>query len=158
MSSATAELTNLVAFFDAGENRAFHVWQVTSLKGGPAAPVRFACAARFSEAVVTRGQDALVHLAGQVPENTPGAPIFEQTVDTLALIDNWLAVVGSDKSRILSATIYLTDLRSDYAGMNSAWDAWVPAGCAPARTTVGVTALANPQYRVEITVVASVKR
>lgn len=120
----------------------------------PAADVRRQeVAVRFSEAVTHGG---VVHLAGQVPERTGGAPAAEQTADVLALVDARLLAAGSDRSRLLSATIYMTDLRRDYAAMNAVWDAWLPAGCAPARTCVGVAALAREEWAVEITVVAAV--
>ncbi len=66
----------------------------------------------------------------------------------LAQIDAVLEKQGSDKSRILDATIFLAD-KSDFAAMNKAWDAWVVAGHAPVRCTVEAT-LMNPQYKVEI--------
>lgn len=114
---------------------------------------RFEVAARYSEAVVYGGPT--VYLAGQVPENTGGQDAGAQAADVLALIDARLRAAGSDRSRILTATIYMTDMAGDYAAMNTVWDAWLPAGCAPARTTVGVTALARPEWRLEITVTAA---
>ena len=110
-------------------------------------------APRFSEAVTHAG---VVYLAGQVPERAGGEPIAAQTADVLALIDARLRAAGSDRSRLLAATVHLTDLRRDIAGMNAVWDAWLPAGCAPARTCVGVAALARDEWAVEITVVAAV--
>ena len=78
---------------------------------------------RLSEAVVANG---FIFLAGQVPTiDTPDAEA--QTVDVLKQIDALLAELGSDKSKILEATIYLTDL-ANYDALNRAWDAWVPAG------------------------------
>lgn len=115
---------------------------------------RFEVAARYSEAVVFNGPT--VYLAGQVPENTGGQDAASQTKDVLALIDQRLLAAGSNKGRILTATIYMTDMASDYAAMNSVWDAWLPAECAPARTTVGVTALARSDWSLEITVTAAV--
>ena len=79
---------------------------------------------------------------------------FEQTANTLAQIDAVLEKQGSDKSRILDATIFLAD-KSDFAAMNKAWDAWVVAGHAPVRCTVEAT-LMNPQYKVEIKIIAAV--
>jgi enamine deaminase RidA (YjgF/YER057c/UK114 family) len=94
----------------------------------------------------------LVYLAGQVAEN-PAADITLQTRSVLAQIDRLLAEAGTDKRRVLSATIYLTDMQ-DYAAMNDVWDAWVPEGESPARATVQA-ALADPRYRVEIQLVAA---
>lgn len=88
-----------------------------------------------------------------VPANLD-ADAFEQTANTLAQIDAVLEKQGSDKSRILDATIFLAD-KSDFAAMNKAWDAWVVAGHAPVRCTVEAT-LMNPQYKVEIKIIAAV--
>ena len=94
----------------------------------------------------------LVYLAGQVAENRK-ADITLQTRSVLEQVDRLLAEAGTDKSRILSATIYLADM-SDYAAMNEAWDAWVPPGDTPARATVEAR-LAHPEYKVEMQVVAA---
>ena len=93
-----------------------------------------------------------VYLAGQVASD-PSADVAGQTRQVLASIDKLLAAPGSDKSRILSATIYLAEIGT-FAQMNSAWDAWVPQGHTPARATVEGK-LAAPQYRVEIQVIAA---
>ena len=68
-------------------------------------------------------------------------------------IDRLLAEAGTDKRHILSATIYLADMK-DYAAMNHVWDAWVPKGETPARATVEAK-LAHPAFRVEIQLVAA---
>jgi len=94
----------------------------------------------------------LVYLAGQVAEDRE-ADIGGQTRSVLAQVDRLLAEAGTDKTRILSATIYLADM-GDYAGMNAVWDAWVPKGDTPARATVEAK-LAHPKYRVEIQLVAA---
>lgn len=104
---------------------------------------------RMSQAVV---HGNTVYLAGQVAED-PGADVAGQTRQVLAAIDALLAEAGTDKTRILSATIYLADIGT-FAQMNSVWDKWVPAGHTPARATVEAK-LAAPQYRVEIQVVAA---
>lgn len=92
-----------------------------------------------------------VYLAGQVGE--PGKSVAEQTRGILASIDRLLAEAGTDKSKILSAQIWLDDMR-DFAEMNSVWDAWVDKDNPPARATGGAP-LATPDYRVEIIVVAA---
>lgn len=79
---------------------------------------RLECTPRYSEAVLHQG---LVYLSGQVPEHTLGGSAAEQTADVLSLIDAHLTRAGSSRARILSATIYLVDLRRDYADMNSVW-------------------------------------
>ncbi len=104
---------------------------------------------RMSEAVVHNGT---VYLAGQVADD-PSQDSAGQTRQILAAIDRLLAECGSDKTKILSAQIFLADI-GDFAAMNSVWDAWVPAGHTPARATVE-SKLAAPKYRVEIKVVAA---
>ena len=103
---------------------------------------------RMSQAVIHNGT---VYLAGQVGE--PGASVTEQTTEVLAQIDRLLAECGSDKTRILSAQIWLASM-GDFAEMNAVWDGWAPQGHTPARAT-GESALATPDYKVEIIVVAA---
>jgi hypothetical protein len=78
--------------------------------------------------------------------------IIGQTEDVLASIDRLLGEAGSDKTKILSAQIFLPDM-GDFAAMNSVWERWVVAGHTPARATIEAK-LANPAYRIEILVVA----
>jgi enamine deaminase RidA (YjgF/YER057c/UK114 family) len=103
---------------------------------------------RMSQAVVHGG---IAYLAGQV--GAPGASVVEQTREVLAQIDRLLAEAGSDKSRILTATIWLADI-STFAEMNTVWDTWVDPANPPARAT-GESRLAAPEYKVEIIVVAA---
>ncbi len=107
---------------------------------------------RLSELVIHRGA-GLAYLAGQVASD-PKADITGQTRQVLAQIDALLAEAGSDKTKILSATIYLPDM-GDFGAMNAVWESWVVAGHTPARATVQAT-LAAPEYRVEIQVVAAI--
>ena len=111
---------------------------------------RFDVAKRLSEMVVHNG---VAYLAGQVPGDAT-QDITGQTTQVLAAIDALLARAGSDRTRILRAQIFLADL-ADFDGMNKAWDAWVPAGNAPARATVQAR-LAKPEWKVEIVVTAAV--
>ena len=106
--------------------------------------------ARMSQAVVHNGT---VYTAGQVALRAPGASITEQTRDILARIDELLAEAGSDKSKLISATIWLTDMR-DFAEMNKVWDAWVSPGNTPCRACVE-SRLAAQQFNVEIGVIAA---
>jgi enamine deaminase RidA (YjgF/YER057c/UK114 family) len=94
-----------------------------------------------------------VYLAGIVANKTAGDSVTKQTQEILSIIDGHLAKAGTDKSKLLTATIYLTDMKT-FADMNAAWDAWVSAGNTPARATVEVK-LAAPQYNVEIMVTAA---
>lgn len=110
---------------------------------------RIGMAARYSEAAVFNG---VVYLAGMVPERGD-RDIKGQTEDVLAQVEARLAEAGSDKSRILRAQIYLTDI-ADIGAMNEVWDAWVVPGSAPPRATVEAR-LADPGWRIEIVVTAA---
>lgn len=111
---------------------------------------RIAPGPRMSGAVV---HGSTVYLAGQVSQNAAGKSVTEQTRDILSIIDGLLAKAGTDKSRVLSANIWLTDIAT-FGEMNAVWDAWVAPGNTPARATVEAK-LAAPQYTVEIMVVAA---
>lgn len=111
--------------------------EITRLETGP----------RMSQAVIANG---FVFLAGQVGE--PGTSVTAQTQAILAQIDALLAQAGTDKTRIVQAQVWMADM-ADFAQMNAVWDAWVPQGHAPARAT-GESALATPDYKVEIIVTA----
>jgi enamine deaminase RidA (YjgF/YER057c/UK114 family) len=104
--------------------------------------------ARMSQAVVANG---FVFLAGQVAPD-PSADVEGQTRQVLGEIDRLLAAAGTRKDRILTATIYLADVKT-FADMNRAWEAWVPADAKPARATLEAKLVA-PEYRVEIQVTA----
>ncbi len=114
--------------------------RITRLHTGP----------RMSQAVI---HGDTVYLAGQVADLAKGESVSEQTTEILGVIDRLLAEAGSDKTKILSATIYLANIAT-FAEMNAVWDAWVPAGHAPARATVEAK-LAAPVYTVEIACVAA---
>lgn len=105
---------------------------------------------RMSQAVIHNGT---VYLAGQVAIDNAGKSVGEQTSEILRRIDALLAETGTDKTRILSATIYLADIAT-FAQMNAVWDGWVAEGHSPARATVEAK-LATPQFTVEISVVAA---
>jgi enamine deaminase RidA (YjgF/YER057c/UK114 family) len=104
---------------------------------------------RMSEAVIYNG---IAYLAGQV--GTPGASVTDQTKAVLAEVDRILAACGTDKTRILTAQIWLADIAT-FSEMNAVWDAWVAPGHTPARWT-GEAKLATPDYTVEIVVTAAV--
>jgi enamine deaminase RidA (YjgF/YER057c/UK114 family) len=105
---------------------------------------------RMSQAVV---HGNVVYLAGQVAAGAPGKSVSEQTKDILSRIDALLAEAGTDKSKLLTTNIWLSDI-STFNEMNAAWDAWVGQGAAPARATVE-SKLASPDYTVEIMVTAA---
>lgn len=105
---------------------------------------------RMSQAVV---HSDTVYLAGQVAQNAPGASVGDQTKDILNAIDRLLGEAGSDKTKLLTATIWITDM-STFDEMNAVWDAWVSQGNTPCRACVEST-LASPKFTVEIMVTAA---
>jgi enamine deaminase RidA (YjgF/YER057c/UK114 family) len=107
---------------------------------------------RMSQAVIHGG---VAYLAGQVSHNAKGKSVTEQTADILAAIDGLLKEAGTDKSKLLTAQIWLTDMGT-FAQMNAVWDGWVSAGNTPARATVQSPALAAAGYDVEIMVTAAI--
>ena len=104
---------------------------------------------RMSQSVV---HGDTVYLAGQVADD-PSADVAGQTKQILAKIDGLLAEAGSDKSKLLSATIWLADIRT-FDEMNKMWDAWVSAGNTPARACVEAK-LARSNLLVEIGIIAA---
>jgi enamine deaminase RidA (YjgF/YER057c/UK114 family) len=113
---------------------------ITRLHAGP----------RMSQAVI---HGSTIYLAGQVADQAKGKSVGDQTKEILATIDRLLGEAGSDKTQILSTTIYLADIGT-FAEMNAVWDAWVPTGHAPARATVEAKLAASP-YTVEIACIAA---
>lgn len=106
---------------------------------------------RMSRIVIHNGT---VYLCGQVcADATQG--IAEQTQTMLDKVDVLLEQAGSDREHILSATVYIRDMK-DFAAMNAVWDAWVPEGHAPARACVEAR-MARPELLVEVSVIAAVK-
>jgi len=111
---------------------------------------RFDVGPRLSEMAIHNGT---IYLAGQVPDGV-SLDIRDQMRQVLACVDALLARAGSDKSRILMAQIFLSNLE-DIGGMNEVWDAWVVPGHTPPRATVQA-ALASPEWRVEVVITAAV--
>ena len=110
---------------------------------------RIDCGPRMSEAVVKGSQ---IYCSGMIPEDT-SLDITGQVKQALGEIDSLLAKGGSDKTKILTATIWLAEI-GDFAAMNAVWDAWVVPGQAPARATVQAK-MNDPRMKVEIMVVAA---
>ena len=102
---------------------------------------------RMSQAVI---HGTTVYLAGQV---ALGETVTAQTTAVLAQIDDLLVRTGSEKAKLLSATIWLADM-ADFAEMNAVWDAWIDGKDAPTRAT-GEAKLATPDYKVEIIIIAA---
>lgn len=106
---------------------------------------------RMSQVVV---HDNTVYLAGQVASGAPGASVAEQAKDILARIDALLSEAGTDKTRLLTATIWLVDMAS-FSEMNAVWETWIAPGAPPARATVASPQLASPDYNIEVAVTAA---
>ena len=104
---------------------------------------------RMSQAVSAGG---LVFLAGQVAETNAGKDVGTQTREILGQIDRLLTQAGSDRSKLVSVTIYLAAI-GDFDAMNAAYDAWVDQANPPARACVEAR-LAGSEFAVEITAVA----
>ena len=111
---------------------------------------RIDCGPRMSEAVILGNR---IHCSGMIPADT-SLDVTGQVRQALAEIDSLLAKGGSDKTKILSAVIWLSDI-SDFAAMNRVWDAWVVPGHTPARATVEAR-MNDPNMKVEIMVVAAI--
>ena len=94
---------------------------------------------RMSKAVI---HGDTVYLAGIVADSPKGKSVAEQTTNILSQIDGFLALAGTDKTKLLSANIWITDM-ANFAEMNSVWDSWVSPGNTPARATVEAK-LASP--------------
>ena len=105
---------------------------------------------RMSSAVI---HGDTVYLSGITAEQTRGGSVTAQTTEILARIDGLLAEAGTDKSRLLQATVWLADI-GFYSEMNVVWDAWVTSGETPVRACVEAK-LAGPEYTVEIRVIAA---
>lgn len=101
--------------------------------------------------VVTHG--GLVYLAGQVAEEAEGRSVADQATQVLAKIDRYLAEAGSDRSRILQATIWLADLAA-YGEFNAVWDAWIDPQNPPARACLEAR-LVHASWSVEIMLIAA---
>ena len=112
---------------------------------------RFHVGARLSEMAIHHGT---VYLAGQIAADA-SADMASQTQQVLDSIDKLLTEAGTDKTRILMAQIFITDMRL-FADMNKVWDSWVVAGQTPPRATVQAL-LATPKHLVEIVVTAAQK-
>lgn len=106
---------------------------------------------RMSQAVL---HGDTVYLAGQVALDAPGGSVTDQTRNILDRVDALLGEAGTDKSKLITATIWLSDM-SDFNEMNAVWDSWVTPGDTPCRACVESAKLASPDFTVEIQVVAA---
>ena len=112
---------------------------------------RISVSNRMSQVVI---HGDTVYTAGQVAQTARGESIVKQTQNILDQIDTLLSQAGTDKTKLLSATIWLSSMEH-YDEMNTVWDAWVAPGNAPGRACVEAK-LAAPQFDVEIAVIAAV--
>lgn len=112
---------------------------------------RFETGPRMSQAVKAGG---FLFISGQAADD-PSTGIADQTRQVLAKIDGFLSVAGTDKSQLLSATVWLDDIR-DYEAMNAVWDRWIAPVAAPARACGQGKVSAKPNYLVEISAIARV--
>jgi enamine deaminase RidA (YjgF/YER057c/UK114 family) len=110
---------------------------------------RFENGTRFCRVLRHNGT---VYVAGMTADDTSG-DVVAQTRDTLAKIDHYLSMAGSEKSKLLTAVIWLRDI-ADFERMNSVWDGWIDRSAMPVRATVEAR-LAGDEYRVEIMVTAA---
>jgi len=111
---------------------------------------RFATNERASRAVVCNG---VVYLAGCTAEDR-SQDIKGQTAQALAKVDHWLSVAGTDRSRLLTAQIFVKNINRDFKDMNEVWDAWTAKDCSPTRATVQAD-MASRETLVEIVVTAA---
>lgn len=115
--------------------------------------IRMETSERMSKIVI---HNNTVYLCGQVGDSSDGPiSMSRQTENMLAKVDSLLEQAGSGRDSILSATIYVRDMK-DFAEMNKVWDSWIPGGTAPARACVEAR-MARPDLLVEISVIAAVK-
>ncbi len=112
---------------------------------------RLHCGPRMSQVVI---HNQTVYLAGQVAAHPEGKNVAEQTREILAAVDSLLREARTDKSKLLSATIWLTDM-STFDDMNRIWEQWIVPGSSPARATVLSPQLAGSAYKIEIALIAA---
>jgi enamine deaminase RidA (YjgF/YER057c/UK114 family) len=105
----------------------------------------------MSAVVVNNG---IVYTSGQV--DTKGKDVVEQTQNVLATIDNLLAQAGTDKSKLLTANIWLKNIEQDFGSMNKVWAEWLDSDNKPVRATVEAP-MATPAILVEVQVTAAAK-
>jgi enamine deaminase RidA (YjgF/YER057c/UK114 family) len=111
---------------------------------------RIETGARMSKVVI---HGDTVYLAGFTANSALAGGVAAQTAEILSIIDGYLAKAGTDKTKLLRATIWLSDIRT-VDDMNKVWDAWVPTGCAAARACVEAL-LQGPEKKVEIEITAA---
>ena len=109
---------------------------------------RYESSAVYSKVTEANG---FVFTAGVIPTDL-SRDVEGQTAEVLTEIDRLLALAGTDKSKIVQATVWLNDIRNR-DGMNKAWGAWLGGKDAPARACVEAKVI-DPRMLVEISVIA----
>jgi enamine deaminase RidA (YjgF/YER057c/UK114 family) len=94
-----------------------------------------------------------VFVSGQAADDRT-EDIRGQTLQTLRKIEHFLALAGTDKSRLLTAQIWLKNIKNDFDGMNEVWDGWTAEGGAPTRATAQCE-MGAPNVLIEIIVTAA---
>lgn len=94
--------------------------------------------------------NGVAYVAGIVPPDN-SLSVAEQTRQALAVIDGHLAAAGTDKSRLLTALIHMTDVERDVAAFNGAWAEWLTPGCLPVRTCVGAPLQQGAYFEITVT-------
>lgn len=113
---------------------------------------RYRTGKRMSQIVEVPAGTTMLYLAGQISDDR-NLDLEGQTKNILAKLDDMLKEAGSERSRIVSAMIWLSDIRNRHT-VNTIWDSWIPEGAAPARACVEAR-LAEPSDLVEIQIVAA---
>jgi len=103
----------------------------------------------MSQAVIHNG---IVYLSGQVDGTADD--VTGQTKNVLAKVDKYLQEAGSDKSKLLTSTVWLKDIGRDFAAMNEVWNSWIDPNNKPVRAATEAS-MATPKYLVEIQVTAA---
>ncbi len=112
---------------------------------------RFGVTRRWSDAVVYGGVAYFV----EVPDDT-SLPPREQFRQVLDQVDGRLAIIGSNRMRLLQVMIYMPE-PSDLLEFNAIWDEWIPEGHAPSRACIHAQ-LAAKDYRIELVVTAAIQQ
>ncbi len=105
----------------------------------------------MSQLVIHNG---IAYISGQVDDT--GTDVKSQTANILQKVDSLLTQAGTDKTKLLTASIWLKDIGSDFSDMNSTWNKWLDADNKPVRATVEAN-MASPKLLVEIQVSAAIE-
>lgn len=96
----------------------------------------------------------IAYISGQVDDT--GSDVKAQTANILQKVDSLLEEAGTDKTKLLTASIWLKDIGADFNDMNTTWNTWLDADNKPVRATVEAN-MASPKLLVEIQVSAAIE-